>query len=123
MPTFDILIASPRKDDLKAFIQGLEHEGALVRLAETGSQALELTKTKAPHLVVVDESLSDVQPLKLVTDLLLVNAMVNTAVITCMSPEEFHEKGEGLGILVSVCQHPDTQDAKTLIQKLRDLLG
>jgi DNA-binding NtrC family response regulator len=121
MTAYDIIIASRRGNDLKGFIQGLGNEGALVRLAETKSKTLELIKAKAPHLVVIDESLSDVQALTLVKELLLINAMINTAVITGISPEQFHEKGEGLGILTSVCQHPDAQDAKVLMQKLRKL--
>jgi DNA-binding NtrC family response regulator len=121
MTAYDIIIASPRGDELKPFIQGLENEGALVRLAETKSKTLELVKAKAPHLVVIDDSLSDVQPLTLVKDLMLINAMINTAVITGMSAEQFHAKGEGLGILTSVSQHPDAQDAKALIQNLRKL--
>jgi hypothetical protein len=58
-----------------------------------------------------------------VTDFLLVNALINTAVITAMSPEDFHGKGEGLGILASIRQNPDTQDARTLIHQLRGILG
>lgn len=121
MTAYDIIIASPRGDDLNLFIQGLENEGALVRLAKTKLKTLELVKARTPHLVVVDDCLSDVQPLTLVKDLMLIDAMINTAVITGISAEQFHEKGEGLGILTSICQQPDAQDAKALIQRLRKL--
>ena len=41
MTAYDIIIASPRGNDLKTFIQSLENEGALVRLAETKLKTLE----------------------------------------------------------------------------------
>ena len=53
----------------------------------------------------------------------MVNAMVNTAVVSPLSDEEFHEASEGLGILGRLPDHPGMSDSGELLHKLRTVLG
>ena len=55
--------------------------------------------------------------------LLFINAMVNTAVISPLSDSDFHEFSEGLGILKNLPMAPDADDAASLVLKLRQILG
>ncbi len=80
-------------------------------------------RASCPRLVVIDSDLPDTDSLGLVQKLLLVNAMVNTAVISPLSEEEFHEASEGLGILGRLPVEPGSGDAVDLLQKLRKILG
>ena len=77
----------------------------------------------APHLVIIDADLPDTAPLELVQKLLMVNAMANTAVVSPLSDEEFHEDSEGLGILSRLTEKPGENDAATLLVKLKRVLG
>ena len=89
----------------------------------SGAEALEAARTTAPHLVIIDADLPDTAPLDLVQKLLMVNAMVNTAVVSPLSDEEFHEASEGLGILGRLADEPGESDAAGLLTKLRTVLG
>ena len=67
--------------------------------------------------------LPDTEPLSLVQNLLTVNARVNTAVVSPLTDEEFHEASEGLGILGRLPVEPGISEATELLQKLRQVLG
>lgn len=112
------LIATPRPEALAPFIKALGQE-ASVLTARTGMAALETAKARAPQLVVVDEGLPDFPPLLLVLELIKVNAMINTAVLTALPEEEFHEKSEGLGVLAGLPLASGPDEARRIL----DLAG
>ena len=60
---------------------------------------------------MVIDYLPDTEPLSLVQKLLTVNALVNTAVVSPLSDEEFHEASEGLGILGRLPEEPGIGEA------------
>ena len=120
----DIVLVTARPQTMPAFIQGLSSDKE-VRLKQvtSGLEALAAVRTAAPHLVVIDSDLPDSSPLDLIQQLLILNAMVNTAVISPLSDSEFHEYSEGLGILKSLPLAPDADDAAVLLRQLRQVLG
>jgi hypothetical protein len=73
--------------------------------------------------VIIDADLPDTAPLDLVQKLLMVNAMVNTALVSSLSDEEFHEVSDGLGVLGRLPNKPGMSDAGGLLHKLRTVLG
>jgi len=89
----------------------------------SGAEALEAARTTAPQLMIIDADLPDTAPLDLAKKLLMVNAMVNTAVVSPLTDEEFHEAAEGLGILGRLPSDPGVSDASELLHKLRTVLG
>jgi DNA-binding NarL/FixJ family response regulator len=119
-----IILATARPQAMQAFAAAwssspevhLQHVGS-------GAEALEAARTAAPHLVIIDADLPDTAPLDLVQKLLMVNAMVNTAVVSPLSDEEFHEASEGLGILGRLSNEPGRGEATDLMGKLRMVLG
>ena len=80
-------------------------------------------RTRCPHLVIVDSGVPDTDPLDLVREMISANAMVNTAVVSALSDEEFHDNGEGLGILCRLPLEPGDKEARELLQKLRAVIG
>ncbi len=118
-----IVLASARPEAWSAFAAALASDPEVqLKQVATGAEALEAGRTLAPHLMVIDY-LPDIEPLSLVQKLLMVNALVNTAVVTPLSDEEFHEASEGLGILGSLPTEPGMSEAADLLQKLRQVLG
>jgi hypothetical protein len=61
--------------------------------------------------------------LELVQKLLMVNAMVNTAVVSPLSEAEFHDASEGLGVLGRLPGEPEVGAAADLIERLKKMLG
>jgi DNA-binding NarL/FixJ family response regulator len=119
-----IVFATARPKAMQAFAAALSSNPAVKLLSViSGAEALEATRTIAPHLVIIDADLPDTTPLDLVQKLVMVNAMVNTAVVSPLSDEEFHEASEGLGILGRLPKEPGMIDAGELLHKLRTVLG
>jgi DNA-binding response OmpR family regulator len=120
----NILIATSRPEAMRAFADGLRSDSQVrIESVASGTDAVEFVRKSPPNLVVVDAGLPDNEPLKLVSALLMVNAMVNTAVVSPLSEEEFHEASEGLGILERLPEVPASSDAAELLLKLRRVLG
>jgi CheY-like chemotaxis protein len=119
-----ILLVSDREEDIQPFAEGLSSDPE-VRLEQvaSGVEALRAVRTDSPHLVVIDSALPDLEPLGLVSELLMVNAMVNTAVASPLSDHEFHEASEGFGVLARLPLMPSKGDAAELLRKLRQVLG
>jgi DNA-binding response OmpR family regulator len=112
-----IVVVSARTQELGPFLAPLKKiKGCNLVIAPTGSAALEIIRTGAPSFVIIDQGLADFTPLKLVTEIMMLNAMINTAVVTDMSPDEFHEASEGLGILTSIPPHPAESDGKNVAE-------
>ncbi|MGC8494988.1 MAG: response regulator [Syntrophobacteraceae bacterium] len=119
----DILLVTARRETIHAFIEGLSCDPEVrLHLASAGAEVPGLVRTLCPKLVIVDSTPEEVGSFDLVRQIIGVNAMVNTAVTSPLSEEEFHDRGEGLGILSCLPMDPGGSDAKALLQKLRDLL-
>jgi DNA-binding NarL/FixJ family response regulator len=119
-----IVFATARPEALRAFAAALSSNPEVhLEHVASGAGALEAVRTAAPGLVIIDTGLPDMAPLELAQKLLLVNALVNTAVVSPLSAEEFHEASEGLGVLARLPEEPGERDAAELMGKLRAVLG
>ncbi len=119
-----IVLATARAQALQGFGKALSSDPEVnLQRVISGADALAAARTTAPHLVIIDVDLPDTAPLDLVQKLLMVNALVNTAVVSPLSEEEFHEASEGLGILSGLPTEPGRSDAEGLLRKLRAVLG
>ena len=119
-----IVLATARLQAMQVFAEALSSNPEVnLQRVISGAEALEAARTAAPHLVIIDADLPDTAPLDFVQKLLMVNAMVNTAVVSPLSEEEFHEASEGLGILGRLPNDPGMTDAVEMLHKLRTVLG
>lgn len=110
-----VLLATARSRELEDFISGLDLKKNEPVVAESGQEALNMVGSIKPALVIVDDKLPDYEALELVREIVRLDAMVNTAVITGMSGKEFHEKSEGLGVICALPRDPGPEDARKLI--------
>ena len=119
-----ILLATTRPEIMELFSDALTSDPEVhLQHVVSGADALLAVRTASPDLVVIDLDLPDFKPLDLVAQLLMVNAMVNTAVLSPLSEAEFHEASEGLGILGRLPVKPGRGDAVDLLERLRRVLG
>jgi len=117
-----LLLVSPNKASLSGFASALlEHGDVDLSWAESGEKALGLASETAIDLVVTDETLGDMTGLEFAGRLLSVNPMINCASVSHLSPENFHEVSEGLGLVAQLPIQPGKEDAKKLLQRLRQL--
>jgi len=117
-----VIVATPALAGLEGFIKGLSDSGAEVVHARSGMAALEMAKVRAPVLLVVGGDIPDFRPFELVSALTRVNAAINSAVMSPLTSEQFHEDSEGLGILTQIAPHPGEKDALDVMAKLMRIL-
>ncbi len=117
-----LLLVSPNRAPLSGFASALvEHGDVDLSWAESGEKALDIASYSAIDLVVTDERLGDMTGLEFAGRLLSVNPMINCASVSHLSPEDFHEVSEGLGLMAQLPIQPGKEDAKKLLQRLRQL--
>lgn len=118
-----LLASTPGKgsDGLAALFR--DQTGREPLRAANGAKALDLARSDSPDLVVLAESLDDMSYSDAVKKLLEINAFINTAVVTAMDEEEFHEQSEGLGILSSIRPDPSPEEVQGLLAKLKMITG
>lgn len=118
----NIILLSQRIDNLADFLSGFSGQSETsMRAVTTPEEMLKIVREEGPSLVILDETLNDSNPLDLVMNILSTNAMVNTAMITSMDAEAWHEKSEGLGMLPPVPNPPSSADAWKLLDSLQGL--
>ncbi len=118
---FSIILVSSRQKILAPFAEALKSHDVHLTLLTTGSEAAELVHQQPPHLVIIDEQLTDISPVDLVMKLLKINAMVYVAMVSAMNEGEFHNSTEGLGILARLPSPPGPEEADTLLEKLKEI--
>lgn len=117
-----LLLVSPDKDSLSDLASALAKHGDVdLSWAESGGKALDVVSGTAVDLVVSDERIGDMTGLELAERLLSVNPMINCASVSPLSPEDFHEASEGLGLMAQLPIRPGEEEAKDLLQRLKNL--
>jgi acyl-coenzyme A thioesterase PaaI-like protein len=117
----NVAMITAREGQLAALRMGLERLGARVECFAEGSSFLQVASSRSWELVILDGLQVPFQGF--VESLLEINASLNTAVITDLDPEGFHDASEGLGILCSLPPEPGASEAGPLLERLRAVGG
>ena len=105
-----------RLDDLKA---ALVAKDAQVKWSESCKSALLLIKEEKFDLVITDETISDNHGLDCIRKLISANPFQNCVAISALSPDEFHEQSEGLGILMQLSPMSGEEDVEKMLTQLQ----
>lgn len=117
-----VLLIAKDIAQFSALVAGLQRQPEIELLpAETGGAGLSLLKGKQIDLVIVDEQLGDMSGIAFVKQLVKINPLVNTAIVSALTAEEFHEATEGLGVLVQLPIEPRDKDAEALLAILEKI--
>ena len=118
-----ILLVADQVEPLEELAQTLSAEKEIeVFWAHDGAAALESVAANSPALVVVDASIGGDSGLDLIQRLIGVDAFIQTAAVSSLSHDDFHEASEGLGVMVQLPPKPSRADALKLLQTLRHYL-
>ena len=121
----DILIVTSRPEQWAPVLPVMEGRGASVRQAGSLEQGLELVRQNrvAEAVELLDLGLEPDALRKAVIDILMVNAMIHTAAVSPMTAAEFHDKMEGLGMLMSLPVDFSVRDVEKMMTALEGLAG
>jgi response regulator RpfG family c-di-GMP phosphodiesterase len=100
---------------------GLKKQGAFLSWVRTCEAAAEIVLQNEADLVIVDETVGGKDGLDCIDTLVAVNPRVNCAAVSPLAAEVFHEKSEGLGILMQLPPEPGGWVAGLLLEKLSTL--
>jgi len=114
-----LLLVSADQDSLSGLASAIrERDDANLLQADSGEDALKIAADTVIDLVVADEKLRDMTGLEFADKLVSVYPMIHCALVSGLSPENFHEVSEGLGIMAQLPMHPGKEHAEELLERL-----
>jgi len=121
---FKLLLVSPKNNTLHELASALSTNSEVdLSCAESGEIALDLVSHTPYDLVIVDEKVHDMTGLELAERIVRKNAIINCAAVSALSPEDFHEASEGLGLIAQLPTQPKRWDAEDLLERLKTIKG
>jgi DNA-binding response OmpR family regulator len=93
-----------------------QQQGLQVRWAGTGTGALDLLETGPADLMIIEAHLPDMTAKELIEKVVMINAAVHCAVIGSLSEKRFHDRYEGLGVLMQLPAAPAATDITALLK-------
>ena len=116
-----IVIASAAQDQLAVFSKALADASGCSIIPTSGIEdTLDAVRHPDALIVIIDESIAADDGKALLQEILMINAMISSAVITDMPEEQFHDTMEGLGILMPLPQVPGQSFAGELWKRFRE---
>ncbi len=94
-----------------------------ITTTDNGNNALEFVQNTTSDIAIIAETLPDMTGIELVERVVKVNPMVNTAVVSDLHDEAFHEATEGLGILMAIPSKAGKTEASNLITYLGTIMN
>lgn len=98
-------------------------ESVKILQAETVDVALQAVQAIHVDLVIVAEQLDTMHGIQFINRLVQVNPLINTALASSLSPDDFHEETEGFGVLMQLPPTPQRTDIDELLQKVEKIAG
>jgi DNA-binding response OmpR family regulator len=92
-----------------------------IRWANTISAARFAASETRVDLMIIDESVAGKSGFEIAREIIALNALINLALVSSLSDEQFHEAGEGLGIMARLSPAPSKTEAEKLIADLNGL--
>lgn len=115
-----ILLATARPQTLEKFGRTLAAQDKFLLIqTATAEETLTTAARTVPAFAVIDRELNGVEAIEIVRRLLHINAFINTAVLSDMDEDTFHEYSEGLGILAALPMMPGEKEANDLAERFR----
>ena len=113
MKDLNIILISKDGDYFKEFSTALNDDQSLkVRCITSAEEALKKSAAQAVDVVVAAENLEEGSGLDLIKQVVKTNPFINTALVSPLPHEEFHEATEGLGIFMQLSPTPGRGDAE-----------
>ncbi len=100
-----------------------KHHNIEIIKSLSGKEALEKIKNEPYDLVIIDEVIKDMPGLKIAKQIVTSNPFLNCTLISSLSPKEFHEATEGLGLLMQLPLSPTDNHIESLLSHLKKILN
>jgi CheY-like chemotaxis protein len=113
-----ILLAGRNLSSRTLFKTALDQCDTHTTCLTSGDEVLSAISENSFDLLVTDETLDDMRGLALIESVVAIKPTLNCAVVSSLSPGDFHDASEGLGILMQLPANPGTEEAHQLLEYL-----
>ena len=114
-----ILFVCENKEQFQSFKKPLlENDKVRVQEVFSAEEALERVKQEKIEALVCSQTLPDMAGLEFLKQLVKVNPLINTALVSDLSGKDFHEVTEGLGVLMQIPSAMGEEQGRELLDKL-----
>ncbi len=118
-----IAILTSRREALKPFTEAMVRHGLELDFYSESLDVLNALRGQGKKtewaLLIVDELRVDFR--RFLSVLMEVNPFLNTAMLTDLSPDVFHEESEGLGVLMALPLLPGEADLHELLDRMTQI--
>ena len=114
----NVLLASRNSALFSDMINAFQSHNVRVNPIQSGSSALTMIAKGSYNLLITDEHLPDMTGKTLIERTISLNPFMNCVVVSTLSHEDFHEKFEGLGVLMQFPPGPGAADVQALLDHL-----
>jgi chemotaxis response regulator CheB len=116
---YRIIFVSSKPASFSIFAKALQADTRIaVEWVASKDEALTMIKCAAPDLMILDEDPGEPMAFALVSKIMQLNAFVNVVMVGQMPEKEFHDKSEGLGVLMQLPPQPGLPEAEALLARL-----
>ena len=112
----NILLVSQEKTVFKKIEAAFSKDKINTQWVDSAQKALATLSHKKFDLFIISEDLSDMIGRKLIEKALFQDAMMNSVVLSQLSPKDFNEAYEGFGVLMQFPLEPEMQDVANLME-------
>lgn len=119
-----LLLVGEDFSSLESLGNALTEENSInVSWVHSGKEAVELVAGSMVDVVVTAEQLADGPALPFVQELIKKQPLVNCAMVSSLSHDEFHQATEGLGIFMQLPMTPGAGEATKMVELLESIRG
>ncbi len=115
------LMVTKKKSIFAGIIETFVNEDFKIFWSDSGTDALFLVKENFIDLLIIDEKLPDMTARQFIEKIIMKNPMINCVVASPISEEAFHEKYEGLGLLMQFPVMPGKKEAQKLFEHMEHI--
>ncbi|MFH2093732.1 MAG: response regulator [Pseudomonadota bacterium] len=99
-------------------IDTFQNQGIQIDSVSSGSLALTMMTDRSYNLLITDEHLPDMTGIDLIKKTITLNPLINCVAVSTLSHKDFHEKTEGMGVLMQFPPKPDVKTVQALLDHL-----
>jgi hypothetical protein len=120
----EIIIVTNDKERFASLAQALGGESdCAISWENAWQESRDRDSVTPPTLMVIDETVDGVSNLQIARQIVMNNPMINLALVSSLSAQDFHEASEGLGILAQLPQNPGKEDASNLLKAMKGIVS
>jgi len=120
----NLVLTSRNNEMLSRYTEIFEKIGgfSLTRIS-SGQETLDFVSGHSIQLVIADEKMEDMTGLEMVKKMIPLSPITNSALISTLSPDEFHEASEGFGVVGQLSANPDSEEINQFLDHLSKIFN